>query len=92
MGLMFGSTQALLKYDVEADQPWRDPKTGYCERVKPDEAGELVYLLDPENIKDRFQGYFGNEQATSSKILRNVFHRCYRWCIACAPHHARKRV
>jgi acyl-CoA synthetase (AMP-forming)/AMP-acid ligase II len=72
MTALFGGNQVLLKYDVESDKPWRDPQTGFCKVVERGEVGELTYPLDPENIKERFQGYYGNDKASSSKILRNV--------------------
>ena len=75
MRTIFGGNQILLKHDVNTDEPWRDPKTGFCARVATNEPGELVYPLDPANITDRFQGYFGNDKATSSKILRDVLQK-----------------
>jgi acyl-CoA synthetase (AMP-forming)/AMP-acid ligase II len=53
-------------------EPLRDPATGLCVPTASDEPGELVFKLDAQNIKSKFQGYYGNEKATSSKILRNV--------------------
>jgi acyl-CoA synthetase (AMP-forming)/AMP-acid ligase II len=69
---LFGGRQVLLKYDVENDTPWRDPTTGFCKLVDRGGIGELVYPLEADNIEDRFQGYYGNEKASQSKILRNV--------------------
>lgn len=69
----FGGVSALIKHDHETDEPWRNPKTGFCEKVQANENGELIYLLDPENISDKFQGYLGNEKASTSKIIRDVF-------------------
>lgn len=70
---LFGGNQAILRHDHETDMPWRNPKTGFCERVPTNEPGELCYWLDPENVNDKFQGYFGNDKASSSKIIRDVF-------------------
>lgn len=50
----------------------RDPKTGLCVPTAPNEPGELVFKLDAANIEHKFQGYYGNEKASQSKILRNV--------------------
>jgi len=75
MKAMFGGNQVLLKHDVDSDEPWRDPKTGLCAKVKLGEVGELVYPLEAENIKDKFQGYFGNEKASTSKIVWNVLQK-----------------
>ncbi|GIZ39320.1 hypothetical protein CKM354_000270700 [Cercospora kikuchii] len=70
---LFGGNQALLKHDHETDMPYRNPKTGFCEKVATNEPGELCYWLDPENVSDKFQGYLGNDKANGSKIIRNVF-------------------
>lgn len=62
----------VLKMDEDMEAPIRDPKTGLCIQVTPGEPGELVFKLDEKNIEESFQGYFGNKQATSKKILRDV--------------------
>lgn len=72
---------ALVLIDHETDQPWRDPKTGFCRRVAAGEPGEFIVRLPPNDIKKRFQGYYGNEAATSSKILRNVFKKGDAWYV-----------
>jgi acyl-CoA synthetase (AMP-forming)/AMP-acid ligase II len=59
--------------------PSRDPKTGLCEICAPNEAGELLYALDPTQIEQKFQGYFNNASANDSKILRNVKTRGDAW-------------
>ncbi|KAK5136263.1 hypothetical protein LTR08_003870 [Meristemomyces frigidus] len=71
--LLFGGSSILIKHDHATDQPLRHPRTNFCQKCARDEAGELIYPLDPANVKDKFQGYFDNEKATSSKILRDVF-------------------
>jgi acyl-CoA synthetase (AMP-forming)/AMP-acid ligase II len=53
-------------------EPLRDPTTGLCYTASLDEPGELVFKLDPANIKRKFQGYFNNAKATNTKILRDV--------------------
>ncbi|EGP91248.1 unnamed protein product [Zymoseptoria tritici ST99CH_1A5] len=70
---LFGGNTVLVKHDHDTEMPWRDPKTNTCVTVPRDEVGELIYLLDPDNIKDKFQGYLGNEKANEGKIIRNVF-------------------
>ncbi|KAI4947030.1 hypothetical protein J4E86_008653 [Alternaria arbusti] len=64
----------LVRMDPNADppEPLRDPKTGLCHISDYNEPGELLGKLDADNIKDGFQGYYGNEKATNSKIIRNV--------------------
>ncbi|KAH7634107.1 hypothetical protein B0T09DRAFT_102631 [Sordaria sp. MPI-SDFR-AT-0083] len=70
---------AVVRLDFESDQPHRDPSTGFCTRTRPNEPGELLAALPPKDIKSRFQGYFGNEKATNSKILRDVFKKGDAW-------------
>lgn len=79
LSTLYGSTSATVKHDPETGEPWRDPQTGFCERVKTGEAGEFLSQLDPNNVSDRYVGYFNNEKASNSKILRDVLKKgdCY---------------
>ncbi|KAF2719158.1 acetyl-CoA synthetase-like protein [Polychaeton citri CBS 116435] len=77
--LLMSRTQALVRHDVESDAPLRDPMTNFCSRASPNEPGELIHQLDPEAFGEKFQGYHGNEKATSSKILRDVFKQGDAW-------------
>jgi acyl-CoA synthetase (AMP-forming)/AMP-acid ligase II len=72
--LLIGSALAIVKMDPESEppEPLRDITTGLCKIAGWDEPGELLYKLDPNDISQKFQGYFGNSKATNSKILRNV--------------------
>jgi acyl-CoA synthetase (AMP-forming)/AMP-acid ligase II len=63
---------ALVRMGAESSEPVRDPKTGLCQICDYNEPGELLGALDAKNITQGFQGYYGNEKATSSKIIRNV--------------------
>ncbi|KAH7126939.1 hypothetical protein B0J11DRAFT_505652 [Dendryphion nanum] len=65
---------ALIKIDSDSKdlEPLRDERTGFCITVGPNEPGELLYKIDADNISQKFQGYFGNDKATNSKVLRNV--------------------
>lgn len=60
----------IVKYDQETEQPWRDPKTGFCRKAKTGEAGEAI-----GRIRDRalLTEYLGNDKATEEKLLRDVF-------------------
>jgi uncharacterized membrane protein YagU involved in acid resistance len=78
-GLVVGLRSTLVRVDNETEQPWRNPKTGFCERAKPGEPGEFITKLPPDDIKQRFQGYYGNDAATNSKILRDVFAKGDAW-------------
>jgi acyl-CoA synthetase (AMP-forming)/AMP-acid ligase II len=70
--VLSGSNSVLLKHDHETDEPYRNPKTGFCELVDTNVPGELCYWLDPANIADKYVGYLGNTKATDSKIIRDV--------------------
>jgi fatty-acyl-CoA synthase len=64
---------AVVRFDVEKEQPIRDAR-GFCIVCEPDEAGEAVgkILKDPEKPGGRFEGYARKEE-DEKKILRNVF-------------------
>ena len=49
---------------------WRDPATGFAERMPYDIGGEIIVKVSSE--KD-FQGYWRAEEATRKKFVRNVF-------------------
>jgi acyl-CoA synthetase (AMP-forming)/AMP-acid ligase II len=68
---------AVVEIDLDTDEPSRD-KSGRCKKVKSGQAGELLFKLPPDT-RVKFQGYFGNKKATSSKILRSVFREGDAW-------------
>lgn len=78
---VLSTTQALVKMDPEDDSEiLRNPKTGFCLPTNKDEPGELLMkIVDPKNVEDSFQGYYGNKKATYSKIIRNVFKKGDAW-------------
>ena len=63
---------ALLKFDVDAGEPWRNAQ-GLCERCGPNEIGEAVGLIPGESKgrMGRFEGY-ADDGASQRKVLRNV--------------------
>ncbi|KIW07112.1 hypothetical protein, variant [Verruconis gallopava] len=69
---LLGAPAQVILLDFETNAPIRDKKTGLCIPVKPGQPGELIYKLDEKEIDATFQGYFGNNKATSSKIHRDV--------------------
>lgn len=72
--LIMGPTLPIVRMDPESSppEPLRSPTTGLCQVCDWNEPGELLFKLDAANIKKKFQGYWGNSKATSSKILRDV--------------------
>jgi fatty-acyl-CoA synthase len=69
----------LIRFDVEAEAPVRDPR-GFCLACAPGEAGEAIGRIpaDPNASIGRFEGYT-NPEATEKKILRNVFEPGDAW-------------
>lgn len=73
--------QAIIKMSPDDDSEiYRDPKTGLCVPVGPNEPGELLMkILNPKNVEGSFQGYYSNKQATEKKVLRDVFKKGDAW-------------
>ncbi|PLW82345.1 long-chain-acyl-CoA synthetase [Kineobactrum sediminis] len=71
---MSGLTTALVRYDVDRDEIVRDA-AGHCVRVANGEPGLLLGKITRETA---FEGYTSAE-ATSSKILRDVFEAGDSW-------------
>ena len=79
MQFMLDKQSAIVRLDHVAQTPYRDPTTGFFQRVSPDETGEILYALDASNIFEKYNGYFGNPTATDSKIFRDVFAKGDAW-------------
>ncbi|KAH0108420.1 acetyl-CoA synthetase-like protein, partial [Aureobasidium melanogenum] len=75
---LLGRQTAIVKHDVESGEPYRN-SANFCERVSPGEAGEFINAMDPNNIKESFLGYYGNQKASNSKIMRDVFKKGDAW-------------
>ena len=76
---ILGRSVALVEVDHDTELPRRDPKTGFCKRVPRGEPGELLFRLPPNDVDSRFQGYYGDKDATSKKIMRSVFSKGDAW-------------
>ncbi|OAX83269.1 hypothetical protein ACJ72_02362 [Emergomyces africanus] len=76
---ILGRTVAVVELDYETEKPRRDPETGFCKKVAKGEPGELLFALNAENIQSTFQGYFNNNSATESKIMRDVLKKGDAW-------------
>jgi fatty-acyl-CoA synthase len=70
---------ALLRFDVDAGEPWRNAE-GRCERCEPNEVGEAAGLIpaDPAQRGGQFEGY-ADPEASARKVLRNVFKEGDAW-------------
>ncbi|KAK0648896.1 hypothetical protein B0T16DRAFT_371603 [Cercophora newfieldiana] len=77
--LALGGGVAVVHVDHETELPWRDPQTGFCRKALYGEPGELMFKLPAKNVKSRFQGYYGDKDATSKKILNSVFSKGDAW-------------
>lgn len=79
--LVLSTQQVLVKMEPEDENEiWRDPKTGLASRANVGENGELLMRIrDPAKIEATFQGYYGNKNATTSKIVRDVFSKGDAW-------------
>lgn len=78
--LLLSPEIAIVELDWETETPRRFPENkNFCRRVPRGEPGELLYLVDAKNIQKKFQGYFGNSEASQVKILRNVLVRGDAW-------------
>lgn len=76
---LMGKNIAVVEMDWETEQPWRDPKTGFCKKTEVGTPGEMLFMLPAENLEERFQGYFNNPKATAAKVMRNVFVKGDAW-------------
>jgi fatty-acyl-CoA synthase len=70
---------ALLRFDVDAGEPWRNAE-GRCERCEPNEVGEAVGLIPADTAQrgGRFEGY-ADAEASARKVLRDVFKEGDAW-------------
>lgn len=71
-GLLMNANAFIARMHHDSSDPVRHPATGLCEQCSHNEPGELLFKVDAEKISEKFQGYFGNDKATNSKIIRNV--------------------
>lgn len=77
--LLLRKSWAVVELDVETEQPRRSKTTGFCTKLPYGSPGEMLYKLDPTDIHSGYQGYFGNQDASDSKVLRSVFEKDDAW-------------
>ncbi|KAI5285896.1 hypothetical protein KEM52_002228, partial [Ascosphaera acerosa] len=73
--LVLSFSTVVVKVDLDTEEPWRDPRTGFCKKVRRGDPGELLYRINARDVKQSFQGYLNNAAATEKKIMRDVFKR-----------------
>lgn len=70
---------ALVRFDEEEEAPVRDAATGLCVPCAAGEQGELLGLIAEGDPSRAFKGYYGNEEATRKKVLRDVLRKGDAW-------------
>lgn len=78
-GFFLGMKTRVIAMDEVTQEPLRDPATGFCQRAPPGVPGEAIYKLPADEVEKRFQGYYGNPEATEAKLLRDVFSKGDVW-------------
>jgi acyl-CoA synthetase (AMP-forming)/AMP-acid ligase II len=62
----------LVKVDAETEEPWRDPKTGFCVQAKAGEPGEAIGRVLNMNF---YNEYLNNPEANGKKMISGVFQK-----------------
>ncbi|SCU91612.1 LAFA_0F04786g1_1 [Lachancea sp. 'fantastica'] len=72
--------QTIVRVDPEDESTVYRNHKGLCTVAPVGEPGEmLMKIFMPKKPEATFQGYLGNEKATKSKVLRNVFKKGDAW-------------
>jgi acyl-CoA synthetase (AMP-forming)/AMP-acid ligase II len=66
----------IVRVDEGTGSPWRDPSTGFCERVGLGEVGEVIGRVKSRGLLTE---YLNNETATNEKIMEDVFVKGDMW-------------
>ncbi|EED20673.1 bifunctional fatty acid transporter/acyl-CoA synthetase (FAT1), putative [Talaromyces stipitatus ATCC 10500] len=69
---LFEQDTYLIKFDMETEMPYRDPKTGFCVKVGAGEEGEAIGRV---RTRQALTEYLHNEEATEKKLMRDVFEK-----------------
>ena len=68
--LLVRNVYVPVRIDHETGDIWRDPKTGFAQRMSYDEGGEIVVAVPS---REAFGGYYNNPQATEKKFATDLF-------------------
>ncbi|CAR22138.1 long-chain fatty acid transporter FAT1 [Lachancea thermotolerans CBS 6340] len=72
--------QTIIRVEPDDETTVYRNKKGLCEVAPPGEPGEmLMKIFMPKKPEATFQGYLGNNKATKSKVLRDVFRKGDAW-------------
>lgn len=69
---MLKNTYIPVRLDYDTGDIYRDPKTGFCQRVPYEEGGEIIVKVPS---KEAFGGYWNNPEATNKKFAVDVFQK-----------------
>ncbi|KAJ1332065.1 solute carrier family 27 (fatty acid transporter) member 1/4 [Microdochium nivale] len=61
-----------VKIDVDTGDIWRDPQTGFAQRMPYNEGGEMLVKVPN---REAFGGYWKNPEATEKRFAVNVFEK-----------------
>ncbi len=64
------NTYIPVRVDTDSGDIWRNPATGFAQRMPYEEGGEMIVAVPS---KDAFGGYWNNEEATNKRFARDVF-------------------
>lgn len=68
-----GDAEVRVKIDVVSEEIYRDPVTGFAQKCKLGEPGEVLHRLDPEAPNASFQGYYKNPSAGQKRFIKDIF-------------------
>lgn len=74
----YHDTYIPVAIDPESGEIQRHPETGFAERL-PYEVGGEILVAQPSAYVPPFIGYYGNEDATEKKFVRDVFKKGDRY-------------
>ncbi|KAJ4263299.1 hypothetical protein NW762_006117 [Fusarium torreyae] len=64
------NTYIPVRVDQDTGDVWRDPRTGFAQRVAYEKGGEVLVAIPN---KQAFSGYWNAPEATEKKFITNVF-------------------
>ena len=62
----------IVRMDPDTEEPYRDPKTGFCVRARLGEPGEVIGRVKEIAVLTE---YLNNPSATQEKIIKDVFEK-----------------
>lgn len=71
----YNQGEVRVKIDVDTEEIYRDPQTGFAQKCKLGEPGEVLHQLDPAVPSAMFQGYYKNPDAGQKRYIKDVFEK-----------------